>query len=217
MLDKEAMSLLPDDDDLDLIHTRRYETRVYRLSDDEILVRGAVSDTKPAGLYVPDDPEPLEIHQMQVELRVATAGLEIRSARVLFETHPHSRCPVIAADYEKLVGLSIARGFTRKIRDLFGGPNGCTHTNALLQAMAPAVVQSTWSLDIRRRRAAGIPQRAGASGERESLIRGQTNTCHVWDERGEHVAAARRGERLESLLPVVNRLAELGRDDPFWD
>ena len=28
-------SLLPDDAHLELIHTRRYETRVYRLSDEE--------------------------------------------------------------------------------------------------------------------------------------------------------------------------------------
>ena len=134
------MPLLPDDDGLDLLHTRDYEVKVYRLSDSEMLARGAVSDRKPAGLYIKGDPEPLEVHQMHLELRVALDGLEIREARVLFETHPHSDCPLIAADYEKLVGLSIARGFTRKVRDLFGGPNGCTHTNALLQAMAPAVV-----------------------------------------------------------------------------
>ena len=146
------MSLLPPDDDLDLIHTRHYETRVYELSEDELLVRGAISDLKPPGLYVVDDPEPLEVHRMQLELRVGLPALEILEARVLFESHPHSRCPLIAADYQKLVGLSIARGFNRRVRELFGGERGCTHTNALLQAMAPAVVQSTWSVSVRRSR-----------------------------------------------------------------
>ena len=102
-----GMSLLPNDDDLDLIHTRQYETRIYQLSNSELLVRGAVSDMKPPGLYVVGDPEPMEIHQMQLELRVALPTLEILTAQVLFETHPHSDCPMIALDYEKLIGISI--------------------------------------------------------------------------------------------------------------
>ena len=68
--DSTAPSLLPPDDDLDIIHTRRYETRVYRLNESEMLVRGAISDTKPPGLYVIDDPDELEIHQMQIEMKV---------------------------------------------------------------------------------------------------------------------------------------------------
>ena len=80
---------------------------------------------------------------MQLELWMTLPKLGINSAQVVFETHPNPKCPIIANDYEKLVGLSIRRGFRREIRNLFGGPNGCAHTNALLQAMAPAVVQST--------------------------------------------------------------------------
>lgn len=216
-----AMSLLPDDDAsgeaLDLIHTRDYETRVYRLSDDELLVRGAVSDRKPPGLYIDGDPEPLEVHQMQVELRVALPDLEITDARVVFETHPHSSCPLIAADYEKLVGLSIARGFTRRIRDLFGGPNGCTHTNALLQAMAPAVVQATWSVSVRKRRAEGGTISPFEAPDREKRIAANTNTCHVWSEHGEHVASLRRGERGEyPLVPIRDRLRKLGLPEDEW-
>jgi hypothetical protein len=212
------MTLLPPDDDLDLIHTRRYETRVYQTADDELLVRGAVSDEKPPGLYVEDDPDPLEIHQMQLELRVSLPRLEIREARVVFETHPNSKCPLIASDYEKLVGLSIARGFTRRIRDLFGGPNGCTHTNALLQAMAPAVVQATWSVSVRNRRRTGDSQSGLTAEDRVERMTGNLNTCHVWAEDGEHVAALRRGDgSSDPPLPVRERLRALGRADDRWD
>jgi hypothetical protein len=212
------MSLLPPDDDLDIIHTRQYETRVYQVSDGELLVRGAVSDMKPPGLYIVDDPEPMEIHQMQLELRVALPKLEITAARVVFETHPNSMCPLIANDYQKLVGLSIVRGFTREIRDLFGGPNGCTHTNALLQAMAPAVVQSTWSVSVRNGRRG---ERSGAAinpEERAKRMAGNLNTCHVWAEDGEHVAALRSGDRAGyPPLPVRERLRALGLDEREWD
>lgn len=212
------MSLLPDDDGLELIHTRDYETKVYRVAPDALLARGAISDRKPPGLYVADDPEPLEVHQMQVELRIAFPSLEITHARVVFETHPHAQCPIIAADYEKLVGLSVARGFSRKTRDLFGGPNGCTHTNALIQAMAPAIVQATWSVRFEEQRASGRTRTDLSDAERESRIRANLGTCHVWDEQGERVAMYRDGRlEEESLLPVEERLAALGReDDPYW-
>jgi hypothetical protein len=212
------MSLLPDDEGLELIHTREYETKVYRISDDELLVRGAVADRKPPGLYVVDDPEPLEIHQMQLELRVAYPSLEITAARVLFETHPHSRCPLIAADYEKLVGLSVARGFTRKTRELFGGPNGCTHTNALIQAMAPAIVQATWSIHIQDQLASGRRRSDLSLEERAGQVRMNLNTCHVWDERSDRVQRILAGEtESELMLPVAQRLAKLGRKgDPNW-
>ena len=154
--DSTAPSLLPLDDDLDIIHTRRYETRVYRLNESEMLVRGAISDTKPPGLYVLDDPEELEIHQMQIEMKVKVPELEITSVQAGFETHPHTSCPRILDHYGNLVGLSIARGFTHKVRELFGGPRGCTHITALLQAMAPAVVQATWSMAVRKRRDDGV-------------------------------------------------------------
>lgn len=210
-------SLLPADDELELLHTRRYETRVYRLAADELLVRAAVSDTKPPGLYVEDDPDPIEIHQMQVELRVRFPGLVITAAKVDFATHPHGDCPLIAVAYQKLVGLSIARGFSGKVRELFGGPKGCTHTNALLQALAPAVVQAVWSLSVREIKRKGEPRRIPVAEEREERIAGNRNTCHVWADGGAHIDRLRRGDLSEfPPIPVKQRLRSLGRDERSW-
>ncbi|MBB83485.1 MAG: hypothetical protein CL931_06705 [Deltaproteobacteria bacterium] len=211
-------SLLPDEPELEQIHTRDYETKVYRVSDDELLVRGVVSDRKPPGLYVVDDPDELEVHQMIVELRVAYPSLEITKASVVFESHPHANCPMIAADYEKLVGLSIARGFLRKTKDLFGGASGCTHTNALIQAMAPAIVQSTWSIRIKEQMESGIRRSELSREERESRARMNRNTCHLWSESGERYKRYTEGSlEGEVLIPVVERLKKLGReDDPHW-
>jgi len=210
-------SLLPDDEELDLLHTRNYEARVYYVSDEELLVRGVVSDLKPPLTYIEGDPDALEMHQMQVELRVQIPGLTITGARVVFETHPHSHCPLIARDYEKLIGMSIARGFNHKIRDLFGGPRGCTHTNALLQAMAPAVVQSMWSISTRKQREAAKKPGVADPEERLRRVAANTNTCHVWAEDSDHMAAIKRGERSGyPPIPIRERLISLGRDPDEW-
>lgn len=214
------MSLLPDDRELghELLHTRNYEIRAYRLSDDEMLVRGAISDVKPPGLFVADDPAPVELHQMQVEWTVRLSTLEITAAEVGFVAHPHETCPGIAAQYRKLVGLCIARGFTHKVRELFGGPRGCTHTTALLQAMAPAVIQATWSMVILESRDSAEPT-GGFDADNEShraRLRSNINSCHVWDEEGEYAAAALVGTDPGPPLPLKERLVELGRDPEEW-
>ena len=101
---------------------------------------------------------------------------------MLFETHPHTECVSIVDAYRGLVGLSITRGFTHKVRELFGGPRGCTHTTALLMAMAPVAVQCIWSMnvvelpsrrtaDAARRRPAAGGARAQLGGEPEQLPR----------------------------------------------
>ncbi len=208
------MSLLPPDQDLDLIHTRTYETRVY-LVDDHLVARGAVRDRKPPGLLVEGDPDPIDMHHMVLELAVSIPDLTITAVSLDFESFPNTTCASISDAYQQLVGLSIARGFTHRIRELFGGPRGCTHVVALLQALAPSVVQSTWSLGtIERRRSAVAGQLV--EGFDNTMFEQNTNTCHIWAEDGEQVALVRRGETPDPPIPVSERMVELGRDPNSW-
>ena len=152
---------------------------------------------------------------MQVELRVAFPALEIVGAEVLFEAHPHASCPQIIDHYGGLVGLSIGRGFTHKVRELFGGPRGCTHTTALLMAMAPVAVQCSWSMQAsaaRRGTSSAPDRRALPPQERAALWQSNLNTCHVWAEHGEQIAVLRAGGQLELPLPIRRRYEELGLD-----
>ncbi|HEX9260066.1 MAG TPA: DUF2889 domain-containing protein, partial [Acidimicrobiales bacterium] len=138
------------DDDIDdfedigltLLHDRTYRVRSYLERPGVMRLRGMVRDLKPGGLYVPEDGRPLEVHHMVLDLVVELPDLVITEATAVFETHPHRSCTQITEHYGSLVGLSIARGFTHKVRELFGGPRGCTHITALLQAMAPVAIQS---------------------------------------------------------------------------
>ena len=60
--------LPPDPDGLEVLHDREYRVRAFALSPERILIRGAVRDQKPPGVYLADDPEPLTMHHMQVDL-----------------------------------------------------------------------------------------------------------------------------------------------------
>jgi hypothetical protein len=203
------------DPQTDLIHERAYVVRAYRKDDNTLWLRGAIRDQKPPGLYVPDDPDPLTVHHMILDLHISVPSLEIVWANVVMETHPHTACPQIEPHYHNLIGLSVARGFTHKVRELFGGPRGCTHTTALLQAMAPVAVQSMWSFRMAAARdsnATGTPSPEGMARAMATNI----NTCHVWDEDGEQVASIRRGEPMGVPVWIQKRYAELNRDPTEW-
>ncbi|MGB5755764.1 MAG: DUF2889 domain-containing protein [Acidimicrobiales bacterium] len=206
--------------DLPLLHDRTYSVRAYRKSDTELLIRGQIQDRKPPGVYVEDDPDPLTVHHMIVDIVVQYPSLEISTAEVVMETHPHTTCTDITGHYDKLVGLSIARGFTHKIRELFGGPRGCTHTTALLQAMAPVAVQSIWSMrasdpDDGTPVAAPLPQNPTDEQIRERFAH-NLNSCHVWREDGATITGIKKGEEMEPPLWIVDRLEKLGLDPGTW-
>jgi hypothetical protein len=199
------------DADDELIHERAYVVRAYRHGFDRLILRGAVRDQKPPGLYF-DDIQPLTVHHMIVDLTIAVPSLEITAAKAVLEIHPHSTCKRIEDHYDNLVGLSIARGFTHKIRELFGGPRGCTHTTALLQAMAPVAIQSMWSFNMAQAQPNDDSNPFSNPESRQAVFLSNIDSCHVWAEDSEHVASLRNGEPMEVPLWITKRFADLGRD-----
>jgi hypothetical protein len=171
-------------------------------------------------MYVMDDPEPLTIHHMVVQLRVSFPMMEILDASAELKEFPHQECPGIGIKYKQLVGLSIARGFTHKVRELFGGPRGCTHTTALLQAMGPVAIQCGWSMRVLKMTelaSSGAPKPEFSPESREMAFKSNLNTCHIWDEEGEHVRIIRGGGDIGAPLSVTKRLTKLGRDPGEWN
>ena len=210
--------LFPVDANYPLIHTRQYQVQAFRMSDERFLLRGAIVDEKPAGLYIENDPDPIWMHHMIVELEIVYPTFLIEKASVEFKNHPHLGCTNITDHYKKLEGMSIARGFNAKVRELFGSSRGCTHIGALLAAMAPVAIQTGWSM-----RVSSVVDIDDASKSPEDFqeqrikqFASTINTCHIWDEHGEMVSKVRRGEEIEMPLPVVRRLRDLGRDETDW-
>ncbi|NND75150.1 MAG: DUF2889 domain-containing protein [Ilumatobacter sp.] len=203
---------------LESLHDREYRVRAFRVAANRVLIRGAVRDQKPPGLYFEQDPDPLTVHHMQVDIEVEYPSMEIVAAQVHMETHPNVECPRIEPHYGELVGLSIARGFTHKVRELFGGPRACTHTTALLQAMAPVAVQCMWSLRAANGRAGNEPGEAGAVAPmtRRDMWKVNLNSCHVWAEDSDVVAGLAAGGAMEPPEFARRRMIDLGIEPAEW-
>ena len=207
------MQMFPPDPDHLRIHTRRYEVRAYHKADDMLMLRGVVVDEKPVGLYIEHDPEPLWMHHMILDLDIHFPSLVIKRAEVTFREHPHLGCTGIVDHYRKLEGMSITRGFNAKVKELFAGPRGCTHTTALLSAMAPVAVQSMWSMRVASARTRGVPLDAVGEGPQTAS---PVNTCHMWEESSDLAVAVREGREIEIPLSISKRLRKLGLTDDVW-
>ena len=203
----------PPDGAVPVLHDREYRGESFLLENGNLLIQGAIRDQKPPELYIPGDPEPLVMHHMQVGLEIELPGRVIVAVHTALRSYPHPTCPSIEAHYDHLIGLSIARGFTHKVRDLFGGPRGCSHTTALLQAMAPIAMQSSKSIECVEAERRGEPNPIIVRPPSESW-KYLTNTCHVWAEEGPRKGEVERGG--VQTIPVDVRLRALGRDDPSY-
>ena len=210
--------LFPVDTNYPLIHTRQYQVHAFRMSDAKFLLRGVVVDEKPAGLYIENDPDPIWMHHMIVDLEIVYPTFLIEKASVEFKNHPHLGCTNITDHYKKLEGMSIARGFNAKVRELFGSSRGCTHIGALLAAMAPVAIQTGWSMRVSSVSDIDDTSKSPEDFQEQRIkqFASTINTCHIWDEHGEMVSKVRRGEEIEMPLPVVRRLRDLGRDETDW-
>ena len=95
-----------------------------------------------------------------------------------------------AGDFQRLVGLSIAKGFLKNAAQLLGGIEGCTHLRELLQQMGTVAFQTMFSIQSQKR-AATAPDAASKQAI-HPLFR---NTCYTYNEHG----------------PLATRAAEKGR------
>ncbi len=200
-----------------LIHNRTYDVAAYREATDRLRLRGVVHDEKPPGTYIEDDPDPLTVHRMEVDLLLDFPSLTILEVMVEMQTTPHRGCNAIEPDYQKLVGLSIARGFVRQVKDRLGGPKGCTHIGALLQAMAPVAIQSSWSMrSLAMQESPGEVAVSLTPEDRMRSLSYNINTCHIWDEEGQQVADVKAGVEMEIPVWAEERLVSMGRTPEEW-
>ena len=143
------------------LHHRAIDYRAW-IVDDGLVVVGRLTDTRP---WVDDGVAVSTVHDLELRVRVRTSDLTITAATAEMYTFPHTECPTIEAAFEGLVGLNVARGYTREVQSRFGGPRGCTHLEHLARSLGPVVIQAVTSRRAQSVSRGESPDLLAAGGE----------------------------------------------------
>ena len=163
-----------------LSHSRSIECCGYKRSDGLWDIEAHLIDTKAFALTTPGrgQIEPGEaLHRMTFRMTIDSEFL-VYAVDLSMDKTPYLGCPSIVAAYQGLVGLRIGAGWTRKIRELFGGVKGCIHLVDLLTPMTNVAMQTVTDAHYRQHDVS----------ENEQIFRGMVNSCHSLAAEGEVVA-----------------------------
>jgi hypothetical protein len=126
------------------IHSRVISFKGYRRRDGLWDIEGHLVDVRshdaewPGGRRAANEP----IHSMLLRLTVDDTGL-IKEAVASTDASPFEGvCGSITQRYGSLAGTRVGSGFRRRVLQLVGGQNGCTHMTELLIGMGTAVMQT---------------------------------------------------------------------------
>lgn len=184
------------------VHRRSIELEVFE-RDDEFDVIGRLRDDRP---WAGGTAEVEHLHDMELQVTVAREDLTIVAATATMHRYPHAECTDIVDAFRGLVGLSVARGYSRAVQERFGRALGCSHLEFLARAIGPAVVQAVPSSVVRARHedpAGGGQFAEGFAAQAGTRL---ADTCHVWATDGpgpEKVALGWRPARGEYPAPRV--------------
>ncbi len=146
---------------------------------DDLLVVGRLRDDRP---WAEGTDLPAALHDMELRVLVRRADLTVTAATAVMHAFPHAECPAIEDAFAGLVGLSVARGYTRAVQERLGGPRGCTHLEHLARSLGPVVIQAVTSARaaaVLRGEAADLLAAGGDGGSPWAR-----DSCHVWAEDG---------------------------------
>jgi hypothetical protein len=171
-------------------HFRNYAFGGYRRADGLFDIEGRMTDTK--SYAFPNDwrqtveaGEP--VHDMRIRLTLDEQFV-IQGVECVTAAGPYEICPAITPAFAALKGARIGRGWSRILREKFGGRHGCVHHVEMLRAMATVAFQTLYGYQARRERETGLGQSEGppdreATGRRPGFI----DSCHALASDGEVV------------------------------
>lgn len=164
-----------------LIHQRKVECLGYLRADGLWDIEGRLADSKthPVLLAEVRTVEAGQTyHGMLIRLTLDDEFI-VREVQVSMPDVPTSECRGAAPAYEKLLGERVGPGFSRRIKELFGGIGGCVHLTELLLPIATTAFQT-----IPMGRAMVAPRNAQDVEGYGRATSGLLNTCHALREDG---------------------------------
>jgi hypothetical protein len=162
-------------------HHRRIACDGYRRADGLWDIEAHLVDTKPFDLPNRDREdgridagEPL--HDMWLRVTVDDTML-IHAVEAVTDAGPFAICPRITDNYRRLEGERIGPGWRRRVRELLGGTEGCTHLRELLTPLATTAFQTIYGSGYADTSHAHERQRD--NGGREGVMKFLIGSCHA--------------------------------------
>jgi hypothetical protein len=130
-----------------LLHQRIVQCWGYQREDGLWDIEGRMVDTKTYPFPNEDRGGSIQtgepLHEMWIRLTVDDQ-FYIHEAEACIDAAPFGICPAIASRYRQLIGVRIGPGWSLKLRELFGGLQGCTHMTELLGPVATTMFQTIY-------------------------------------------------------------------------
>lgn len=180
--------VLPEPEAREAIQTRSIVCRSFRRHDGLVDIDARFIDTRPFA-YDNEFRGHCEagsaLHNMQMRVTLDRKRHIVALVSTMHKT-PYTTCSGVNPNFQRLVGLSVGRGFRKAVRERLGGTEGCTHILALLDVLSAAAVQA-FASDARLPRAPGGPQPVQV-WKLDALV----DTCFSYQADGEVMAQLKR-------------------------
>ena len=174
------------------LHTRSIVCRSFKRDDGLFEIDGRFIDTRPFEYTSPHRglcQAGSALHNMQLRLTLDSQRV-VHDVVSAMPGTPYTTCSEVNANFQRLRGMSIGRGFRQALRERLGGVEGCTHVLALLDAMAAAAVQTFASN-------ANQPRQSGQADQAEPVrmwkIDALIDTCYSYRADGPLVQSLKVG------------------------
>lgn len=198
------------------LHSRMISLRLSSAESGVLVAQGRLFDLRKRGLVplVGKLQGPGVVHDMSVQLRLASEDLRILSIEPQMSAYPFAprpgtggeACPNILPRVQELMGVSLDSGYDAAVVEGIGGPRGCFHIFTLMRLLGPSLAAG-WRRA--RRLASGLEKAASVPGSpifsRSIIIDGV---------RGEGLSLALRGLLFDldympgaDVLPLAEEMA----------
>lgn len=160
------------------LHNRNIELKGYVREDGLFDIEGRIEDTKTYAFHNEwrGEMRPgMPVHNMSIRLTVNT-GFEVVAVEAVTDNSPFPICPDITGNFQRLVGVKIAPGWNRQVKQRLGGVQGCTHLVELLGPVATVAMQTIRPYlrhQMQGRLKDGEP-------DPTTTRPAQLNSCHAW-------------------------------------
>lgn len=165
------------------LHNRAINCQGYLRDDGMWDIEAVIVDTKTYG--VDNRWRGLLTPGVPIRLRLTIdENFVVQAVATTMDDQPHRSCHEVLDAYQKLIGLRIGAGWNRKVKELLGGIQGCTHLVELLGPIATVAFQTTSGQVAKEMAHQAHPDRHPSVESDPRQRPFVLDSCHTWRSDG---------------------------------